>query len=71
MFTNIKSFLTLLVSFFVLVTTSFSQNISFELLQKYHHNSPDWEYSLNEFSTLATSAPLGDLDKDGNIVGLF
>lgn len=66
MFTNIKSFLTLLVSLFILVTTSFSQNISFELLQKYHHNSPDWEYSLNEFSTLATSAPLGDLDKDGN-----
>ena len=63
---NINTSLTLLVALLVFATTSFSQNVSFELLQKYHHNSPDWDYALNEVSVLSTSASLGDLDKDGN-----
>ena len=63
---NFKSKLTLLVTFFVFVIISFSQNICFELLEKYYYNCPDWNYSLNDFYPLGPSIPLGDLDKDGN-----
>ena len=43
-----------------------SQSIDFDVLQKYRYNSPDWDYVLNDFYSLGASAPLGDLDKDGN-----
>lgn len=63
---NSKLTLVFMLMIYVFISTSVSQNVSFELLQKYHHNSADWNYNLNAYSTLGTSAPLGDLDKDGN-----
>ncbi|MBL56268.1 MAG: hypothetical protein CMP61_03680 [Flavobacteriales bacterium] len=62
------------ILFFVCVSISISQNVSFELLQKYHYNSGNLDHPIAFGSLLANSAPIGDLDKDGNndiAIGLY
>jgi hypothetical protein len=69
-----KTSLAIILLTLVLPKLSFNQNIGFELLQKYHYNSDNLNHPLAFGSLLASSAPIGDLDKDGNndiAIGLY
>lgn len=69
-----KSIWASLVMFFICVSIANGQNISFKTLQKFHYNSDNLNHTIDYGSLLANSAPIGDLDKDGNndiAIGLY
>ena len=62
------------LNIFVFTSKTSGQNISFEFSQKFHYNSDNLNHPIAFGSLLANSAPIGDLDKDGNndvAIGLY
>ena len=71
---NPKILLISVLNLFVFTSKTCGQNISFEFSQKFHYNSDNLNHPIAFGSLLANSAPIGDLDKDGNndiAIGLY